>query len=293
MAAGDGNRCVRNAAHRLTFPIRLATTGALVSGASSLDSEVSLNGGAFSDCTNEATEIGSTGIYTLDLTAAENTGTEVVVQVKTGTANAVIPVFTLLHEPCTESGVAQSATATTIRLRSAASYGNDWFNGCSIEIVRGTGAGQTRTITDYVDSTDTATVDRAWITNPDSTSVYIVKGEPAAAQTNAGVADSNLTHIDSNTAAVAIMKALYKGGAVSTTISDATPSATEFDLASGVSTTDDFYNLSYLVFVSGTHIGKGGEISDYTGATRTVTLANALTSAPANGDEVLILGHAS
>jgi hypothetical protein len=274
--------------------MRTITTGQVLTGDSANhDVEVSLASAAFADASGSETEVGQ-GLYYVDLTASETTAAgAVVICVKSSTSNTDEIVEELKFEPSLESGVAQSATSTTLRFRSAASYANDYFNGCVLEIASGTGAGQVRTITDYVDSTDTATIDRAWTTTPDSTSVYIVHPRVAAAQTNSGVADSNLTHIDSNTAAVAIMKALYKGGAVSTTISDATPSTTEFDLASGVSTTDDFYNLSYLVFVSGTHIGKGGEISDYTGATRTVTLANALTSAPANGDEVLILGHAS
>lgn len=77
----------KNTAFTLAFPIRDAD-GDLVTGASSLDSEVSIDGAAFADCTNEATEIGSTGIYTLALTASEMNGDYIIVQTKTGTAGA-------------------------------------------------------------------------------------------------------------------------------------------------------------------------------------------------------------
>ena len=88
MASGDAKPLpIKNQALRLTIPI-LDADGDLVTGAASLDSEVSLDGGAFADCTNEAVEIGSSGLYTLDMTAAELNADTVVVIVKTGTAGA-------------------------------------------------------------------------------------------------------------------------------------------------------------------------------------------------------------
>jgi len=78
---------LKNTAYRVTFPI-FDADGDLVSGAAGLDSERSLDGGAFSDCTNEAVEIGSSGIYYLDLTAAEMNGDTVVVLVETSTSGA-------------------------------------------------------------------------------------------------------------------------------------------------------------------------------------------------------------
>jgi hypothetical protein len=62
--------------------------GDLVTGAAGLDSEVSKDGGAFADCTNEATEIGSSGIYYLDLTSTEMNADAVCVIVKTSTSGA-------------------------------------------------------------------------------------------------------------------------------------------------------------------------------------------------------------
>lgn len=89
MAAGDATPVpVKNQAYRITFPI-LDADGDLVTGAASLDSEVSKDGGTFADCTNEATEIAtSSGMYYLDLTATEMNADTVAVIVKTGTAGA-------------------------------------------------------------------------------------------------------------------------------------------------------------------------------------------------------------
>lgn len=78
---------LKNTAYRLTACI-YDQEGDLVSAAAGLDSEVSIDGGAFADCTAEATEIGSSGFYTLDLTAAEMNGDTIAVQIKTSTVGA-------------------------------------------------------------------------------------------------------------------------------------------------------------------------------------------------------------
>ena len=68
MAAGDARRCVRNAAYRITFPLR-NTADALVSAATGLAANVSVNSDAYSTPVGSVTEIGSSGTYYLDLTA--------------------------------------------------------------------------------------------------------------------------------------------------------------------------------------------------------------------------------
>lgn len=85
----------KNTAFDLYFEIRNASTGAVISGAAGLDSERSIDGAAFSDCTNEATEIGSTGIYKLALTSGEMNGDVIIVQTKSSTTNAMTVVNVL------------------------------------------------------------------------------------------------------------------------------------------------------------------------------------------------------
>ena len=89
MAATDAKAVpVKNSAYRITFPI-LDADGDLVSGATGLDSEVSIDGAAFADCTNEATEIAtSSGMYYLDLTASEMNGDTIAILVKTSSSGA-------------------------------------------------------------------------------------------------------------------------------------------------------------------------------------------------------------
>lgn len=83
MAASDARPLPRkNTAFRVTFPI-YNSSGDLVTGASGLDSEVSIDGGTFADCTNEATEIAtSSGVYYLDLSAGEMNGDTIAINVK-------------------------------------------------------------------------------------------------------------------------------------------------------------------------------------------------------------------
>src|SRR5688500_3600988 len=98
MAASDARPLPKkNTAFRVTFPIWDAD-GDLVTGATALDSEVSIDGAAFSDCTNEATEIGATGIYFLDLTSGEMNGDTIVIQIKTSSAGAKTQTIFLYPE---------------------------------------------------------------------------------------------------------------------------------------------------------------------------------------------------
>lgn len=102
MAATDARPVPRkNTAYRVTFPI-LDADGDLVTGAAGLDSEVSIDAGTFADCTNEATEIAtSSGVYYLDLTAAEMNGDTIAVIVKTSTSGAKTTTIVMYPE---ESG---------------------------------------------------------------------------------------------------------------------------------------------------------------------------------------------
>lgn len=68
------------------------------------------------------------------------------------------------------AGAVVSATATTITLPPNASALDDFYNGQEIFPYENTGAGQRKTITDYVAATRTATVS-AWAVIPDSTTL--------------------------------------------------------------------------------------------------------------------------
>jgi len=73
------------------------------------------------------------------------------------------------------NGTSQAGAATTITLKAADTKDDDFYNNMTIRITGGTGAGQEKTIDDYVNSTKVATVNSAWTTNPDSTSTYAIQ----------------------------------------------------------------------------------------------------------------------
>jgi len=75
------------------------------------------------------------------------------------------------------TGTAQAGASTTITLDAGAVATDDIYNGASITITSGTGAGQTRIISDYVGSTKVATVSTSWTTTPNNTSVFSVTSQ--------------------------------------------------------------------------------------------------------------------
>lgn len=81
-----------------------------------------------------------------------------------------------------DQGTAQSATGTTLVLRSAAAFASSELVGAMVIITGGSaGVGQSRWITAYNGATDTATVD-TWTTTPTGTITYkIVAAAPAPA----------------------------------------------------------------------------------------------------------------
>ncbi|PKM82000.1 MAG: phage tail protein [Firmicutes bacterium HGW-Firmicutes-14] len=77
------------------------------------------------------------------------------------------------------AGTAVDGDPSGITLADDASEDDDEYNGLTVEITGGTGAGQFRTITDYDGAGRAAVVDSDWETEPDDTSVYrIIDPEP-------------------------------------------------------------------------------------------------------------------
>ncbi len=79
-----------------------------------------------------------------------------------------------------DQGTAQSATGTTVVLRSAAAFANDTLIGCTIAVFGSTqGYWQERVITDNTLSDDTVTVD-TWTVTPTGTITYKIFATPPA-----------------------------------------------------------------------------------------------------------------
>lgn len=111
-----------------------------------------------------------------------------------------------------DAGIAQAGAATTITLLATSSSTNSVYVGLVVSIVGGTGIGQERVITAYVGSTQVATVDSAWATNPDSTSVYILT------PTGRALTVSNLDKTGYSLANGSIALATFAAGAIDSTV---------------------------------------------------------------------------
>jgi len=70
------------------------------------------------------------------------------------------------------TGTATSATTSTLVDTANRKEADDYWKGGEIEIISGTGIGQSRPITTFVQSTSTVSVSPNWVTTPDTTSVY-------------------------------------------------------------------------------------------------------------------------
>lgn len=137
--------------------------------------------------------VGSTKVATLDAALQAMTDTtpdyEIAASVL-GDSNEMQAVSAAYRDLiATETGTAQGGGTgnNQIQLATAASSTDDIYNGLTIIILSGTGAGQERTVSDYLGSTRTATVSANWTVNPNNTSVYEINESAAARLRNASV----------------------------------------------------------------------------------------------------------
>jgi len=120
-----------------------------------------------------------------------------------------------------DQGVAQSATASTLVLRAAAAFADDELNNCVVYVKGSTQdrwqAG--RLITDYVNSTKTASIDPDWETEPTGTINYIVAVGAADLTTPPAV---NMTQISGDSTAADNLEAVLDGTGGVTLVADLT-----------------------------------------------------------------------
>jgi hypothetical protein len=92
------------------------------------------------------------------------------------------------------AGTAQGGAAGSITLDAGASASDDFYNNTIVQIVSGTGAGQSRIVADYTGATKVAAVNGNWVVAPDNTSVFVIypfgSVPGASAPTAAQVADA-------------------------------------------------------------------------------------------------------
>jgi hypothetical protein len=281
-AAGDAHPFPIYGAHfRATFPIwDIADPTLLQSGAGTPDSERSIDGATFADCTNEATELTTnSGMYYLDLTGAEMTSkcTAAIVKSTDGVTTPIVLYPTRM--PSILTGTAAGGAASTITLAASSFTSDQALNGCYVLITNNSPAGaqyQARKIISCVASTQVCTVESAWGTNPDNTSTYSVLVPSAV----------NIASVAGSTAAVvpqpSVTFACTSGTtttAIKFTTADATPACV---------TTADEYADRFLIRDETGEIRTTTASSDTTG-TSTLTVA-AYSSTPDVGETFTLLG---
>ena len=154
-------------------------TGAALGAGNTL---ISKDFGAFGNTTNNAAELAATGVYTLALTAAEMTATDILIKVtKAGTiADKLLQISTAFDAGIRESilnfGLAQGPGTgpDKIQLNTAASGTDGYYVGGTVILAQGTGAGQFGTIISYTAATQDLQVSDDWALAPDNTTVYYI-----------------------------------------------------------------------------------------------------------------------
>jgi hypothetical protein len=148
------------------------------------DTERSIDGAAFADCTEEVTTItGSNGVGYITLTGDELNASMVALAAKvaSGPKATLATLHPRVHASL-RTGTAQAGAAASITLDSGADSVDDYYVGCIVKTTGGTGGGggsgslnnQARIITDYNGSTKVATVVPNWETNPDVTTTFSI-----------------------------------------------------------------------------------------------------------------------
>jgi hypothetical protein len=133
-----------------------------------------------------------------------------------------------------------------IQLDTGASATDGTYDPSMVFIESGTGAGQSRLITQYVGSTRTATVDRDWRVAPAADSVFVIQATIGFNSTNEGLA---------------------QGGTATTII-----------LNASANSVDDCYNGQLVFLKSGTGQDQVAIVEDYTGSTRTALIRTRRTN---------------
>lgn len=139
----------------------------------------------------------------------------------------------------------------TFTLDSGAVATADYYHGARLQIIEGTGAGQSRIIVGYT-SGRVVTLDSDFIINPDTSSLY---------------------EIDSADVHVAVSDADLAEGFVATYTN-----TTTITLDAGAEATTDFYLGELIIFTHGAGAGQVREIMGYTSG-RVVTMSPALITA--------------
>jgi hypothetical protein len=186
MAANDAMpEPIYGAKFRLYLPV-LSTTGTIVTNLTGLAATRFQDGGTSGALATTPTEVGTTGFVAIDISDSES-GCACLVGTVTATNTGAVPAtFTLFprRPHVASSGTVGASASTTAIPLSVASYLNDHYNGMLLMITSSSGssAGEVRAITDYDETTNTATVAPAFSAAPAEGDGYSVIYQPSNSQ---------------------------------------------------------------------------------------------------------------
>lgn len=122
------------------------------------------------------------------------------------------------------------------------------------------------------------------LSSADVTAAVPTVGETADAVWDEGLSGHNLA----GSTGKAIRQVKEGTITIEAAIDDTSATATSF-VTNLTESTTSYYSNKIMVFISGSLSGQARIITNYNGTTKAITLEEALTSAPADGDEFLIL----
>lgn len=170
---------IRKARYTMAMGFRDASGAATAP--TSLDTEVSLDGGTFADASNEVTLIKEVGGATdsamgyVSLTATEMDASVVTVQIKSSNClTELITIYPMFPVYLTGNNIAQDGAAESITIQADESSIDDYYVGMILKTNTGTGGNQARLITDYDGTTKVVTVTPAWETAPTTGTTYSI-----------------------------------------------------------------------------------------------------------------------
>jgi len=184
-----------------------------------------------------------------------------------------------------DQGTAQSATSTTLVLRSAAAFADDTLRNCVV-FVRGSDQDQwqaPRIVTANTLSDDTVTVDPAWEDTPSGTILYKIFGSPADLTTPPAV---NLTQISGaavSTSTAQIGVNLVNLGGSATPVTNMT-TVFSTDFANNYSTADDAWAVKLK-----NGVVHGGGTAEISVSVATVGGADIATTTNLNGETFALI----
>ena len=304
MALGDARPVPeKNVAYRVSFPI-LDADGDLVTGAAALDSEISKDGGTFTDVTAEATEIATnSGMYFLDLTATEMNADTVVIIVKTSTGGAKTTPIVMYPEEAGDIRVnlTQVAGATINALvsgRMDASVGAMAANvltataiatdAITAAKIAANAIGASELATDAIGDDQIATgaiaatafaagaIDNAAFNVTETLTANPAAGGIVAASFGAGAIDAAAIATDAIDADAIAADAVAELRSLVTGTSDSGSSTTMVDAVR--TEADDVWNGCWIMSTSGATINQIRLITNFVASSDTMTFAPAMTA---------------